>query len=335
MAVRRTTHFQGYRYTYDLQGVEWPPRWPWWLTPSFPAPLVFVNGTFHSQESWNQYARQFGKKRTVLLAELPGTGESGFLPDRYGIDFLAGSLRHILDDEKIPRVNLVASSDGTVVAYRFSQLYPDRLASLILAGTMTDLPPHLKPRVDSSLSSLQRGAMDEFAQNWVGTLMCGDPDKNIANRRVAEGVLRTDLIRMPGQQRAKYLANAQRLMRHLPLDLSEAPNVRVLVFTGEHDEFTTSAYCRAIASAFPAALFTTIQDADHLFHIERFDTTAKLVEQFINDEPLEGIPEINAVEILRRSKPEEKPKRANRVVIPMRPRREKEEPKKDPREDPP
>ena len=323
MALRRTTHYQGYRYTYELQGVDWPPRWPWWLTPSFPAPLVFVNGTFHSQESWLQYARHFGRKRTVVLAELPGTGESGFLPDRYGIDFLAGALRQILDEEKIPRVNLVASSDGTMVAYRFSQLYSDRLASLILAGTMGELPPHLRPRVDRSLSSLQRGAMDEFAQNWVGTLMCRDPEKTIANRRVAEGVLRTDLVRMPGQQRAKYLANAQRLMRHLPLDLSAAPNVRVLVFTGEHDQFTTSEYCRSIASAFPAALFTTIQDADHLFHIERFDATAKLVEQFINDEPLEGIPETNAIEVLRRTQPVQKAERPNRVVIPMRRKGEK------------
>jgi len=318
MAVRRTTHHQGYRYAYELQGIEWPPRWPWWLTPSFPAPLVFVNGTFHSQESWIQYARHLGKKRTVVLVEFPGSGESGFLPERYGIDFLAGALKHVLDDEKIPRVNLVASSDGTVVAYRFAQLYPDRLASLILAGTLSELPPHLRPKVDRSLSSLQRGAMDEFAQHWVGALMCQEPGKTIANRRLAEGMLRTDLIRMPGPHRAKYLANAQRLMRHLPLDLSEAPDVRVLVFTGEHDQFANSEYCRAIAASFPAALFTTIQDADHLFHIERFETTAKLVEQFINDEPLEGIPEINAIEILRRSAAEAPAARESRVVIPMR-----------------
>jgi pimeloyl-ACP methyl ester carboxylesterase len=240
------------------------------------------------------------------------------LPERYGIDFLAQALRRILDDEKIPRVNLVASSDGTVVGYRFAQLYPDRLTSLILAGTMSEMPPHLRERVDQTLSSLQRGAMDEFAQSWVNTLMCGDPDKNIANRRLAEGLLRTDLVRMPGPHRAKYLANAQRLMRHLPLDLRDAPTVRVLVFTGEHDQFTGSEYCRAIAAAFPSALFTTIQDADHLFHIERFDTTARLVEQFINDEPLEGIPEVNAIEVLRRGLPDNGSRPPNRVVIPWR-----------------
>ena len=312
MAGKRHTQYQGYRYSYDLQGVEWPPRWPWWLTPAFPAPLVFVSGTFHNNESWHRYARQFGKKRTVILAELPGTGEAGYLPERYGMDFLAGALRHILDEERMARIHLVASSDGTVVAYRLAQLYPDRLASLVLAGTMSELPSHTRPRVNSSLASLQKGEMDDFASNWVNTLMCPDPGKTIVNRRLAESVLRTDLVRMPGAARAKYVSNAQRLLRH-SMDLNEAPNVRVLVFTGEHDEFTHSNDCREIAMAFPSAVFTTIQDADHLFHIERFDTTAALLDQFINEEPLEGIPATNAIEVLSRGNG--KPGRPGRKVI--------------------
>jgi pimeloyl-ACP methyl ester carboxylesterase len=317
MAGKRFTQYQGFRYSYDLQGVEWPPRWPWWLTPQFPAPLVFVSGTFHNSESWHKYAKHFGKKRTVILAELPGAGDSGFLPERYGVDFLAGSLRHMLDEERMPRVHLVASSDGTVVAYRLAQMYPDRVASLILAGTMSELPSHTRPRVNSSLASLQRGAMDDFATNWVNTLMCPDPGKTIVNRRLAESVLRTDLVRMPGQARAKYVSNAQRLMQHLPMDLGDAPNVRVLVFTGEHDEFTRSDACRRIASAFPTSVFTTIQDADHLFHIERFDTTAALLEQFMNEEPLDGIPATNAIEVLTRGngKPTGEPRK---VIMPER-----------------
>lgn len=298
MTGKRNTQYQGYRYSYDLAGVEWPPRWPWWLTPAFPAPLVFVSGTFHNNESWAKYAKHFGKKRTVLLAELPGTGEAGYLPERYGMDFLAGALRHVLDEERMPRVHLVASSDGTVVAYRLAQLHPSRIASLVLAGTMSELPQQTRPRVNSSLASLQKGEMDDFAANWVSTLMCPDPRKTIANRRLTESVLRTDLVRMPGPARAKYVSNAQRLLRHLPVDLNDAPNVRVLVFTGEHDEFTRSDYCRKVASAFPSAVFTTIQDADHLFHLERFDTTAALLEQFINEETLEGIPSTNAIEVL-------------------------------------
>lgn len=298
MSGKRYTHYQGYRYSYDLQGVQWPPRWPWWLTPSFPAPLVFLGGTFHNNESWVRYAKHFGKKRTVLLAELPGAGESGYLPERYGVDFLAGALRHVLDEERMPRVHLVASSDGTVVAYRLAQLHADRLASLVLAGTMSELPAHTRPRVNSSLASLQKGAMDDFATNWVNTLMCPDPGKTIVNRRLAESVLRTDLVRMQGPARAKYVSNAQRLLRHMPADLNGAPNVRVLVFTGEHDGFTRSDHCRKIAASFPSSVFTTIQDADHLFHIERFDTTAALLEQFVNEAPLEGIPSVNAIELL-------------------------------------
>lgn len=324
MGGKRNSQYQGYRYSYDLQGLEWPPRWPWWLTPAFPAPLVFVSGTFVSSESWYKYAKHFGKKRTVLLAELPGTGEAGYLPERYGMDFLAGSLRHLLDEERLPRVHLVASSDGTAVAYRFAQLYPDRLASLILAGTMHELPQHQRPRIEQSLTSLQKGAMDDFAAHWISALMCPNPGKTIVNRRLAESVLRTGLTRMPAQARAKHASNTQRLLGQSSMELREAPNVRVLVFTGEHDEFTHSDQCRKIASSFPSSWFTTIQDADHLFHVERFETTAALVEQFINEEPLEGIPATNAIEVLTRGGGNgSKPARAGRKVIsPERWRRE-------------
>lgn len=87
--------------------------------------------------------------------------------------------------------------------------------------------------------------------------------------------------------------------RFLPLTtviLSDSPKVRSLVFTGEYDIFTRPVMCREIAAAICNSVFTTIRNADHLFHIEQKDTMAELVYRLSKGLPLEEIKQCNGFE---------------------------------------
>ncbi|MBM3925089.1 MAG: hypothetical protein FJ320_03760 [SAR202 cluster bacterium] len=80
----------------------------------------------------------------------------------------------------------------------------------------------------------------------------------------------------------QYAANTRRLLDHEPLNLDvPVSGPEGLVFTGEHDVFTTPDHCQDIAGAFDHAWLTTIQRADHLFHIEQFDTVVELLLRFM------------------------------------------------------
>lgn len=68
------------------------------------------------------------------------------------------------------------------------------------------------------------------------------------------------------------------------------------MFTGEHDVYTRPAACREIAQALPDAWFALIEHADHLFHLERFETTLALLDRFYSDEPLHDVPGCRDVE---------------------------------------
>ena len=123
-------------------------------------PTLFLSGAFQTMESWALFARAFGPLTTVVLVDPPGMGRSDLLPEAFGIDYLAHTVRQLLDHLAIDRINIVAASYGTPAAFRLAQLYPDRVGRVALAGTMKEIPAHVREDVretTAAAKSLLRG----------------------------------------------------------------------------------------------------------------------------------------------------------------------------------
>lgn len=270
-------------------------------------PAFFVSGAFQNMQSWNKFATYFMNSGVpVILAELPGTGDADLLPLDYGLDYLADALKLILDDLGCPRVSLISASYGTPIAYFFSHRHPSRVENLVLAGTMKEIPRHLRFGVEHTIKTLRNGHMVDFANEIIGHigpqkgngLICTDKDKIINKRQLAQRILFNQLVNMSIADRAKYEMNTLRLIHQRTLDLSKSPECKTLVFTGEHDTFTRPEYCRRIANSIKDCTFTTIRHADHLFHMEQFATTAELLFCFTQELPMHAIQDINELETL-------------------------------------
>jgi len=259
-------------YNYTCQGYDHP---------SPHTPVFFVSGAFQSMGSWKKFAEHFSRFTTVILCDLPGTGRSDMLPFHYGLDFLAEAMIEVLRRLEFDKVHVVAASYGSSIAYRFAQLYPEAVERLVLGGVMKEIPQSLRPSTRQTVMSLAEARMTDFAHEVVDGLLCTDPDKPVERRALARRLLIGQLERMAPADGQRYMHNTMRLLTHAPLDLRAAPQVPALVFTGEHDVYTRPEHCREIAEAFDESVFTTIKRADHLFHIERFDATLALVEQFL------------------------------------------------------
>lgn len=258
--------------------------------PAFP-PTLFVSGAFQTMESWARFARSFAPHTTVVLADPPGIGRSDLLPAGYGIDFLAACLEQVLDEHGIERATLVAASYGTPSAYRLAQRCPDRIERVVLAGTMKEMPPHQRDPVAATLVPALAGNRRELADLVVAGLLCQDPRREIEGRELAARVLRGGILRMSDHDLLKYVANTRRLLEHAPLDVAtRIVGPEALVFSGEHDVFTTPAACLEIARAFERAWFTTVQRADHLFHLERFDVVIALLLAFFEGRLPDAVP---------------------------------------------
>jgi pimeloyl-ACP methyl ester carboxylesterase len=187
----------------------------------------------------------------------------------------------VLDRLEIPRVHLVAASYGGPIAYRFAQRFPGSVERLVLAGVTPEVPAAVRASMLRTLTFLGDERMAEFAREVVEGLLCTDPEKPIERRSVARRLLTRQFEHMGPAGRLRYCYNMRRLLDHARLDLESAPEVPVLVFTGEHDVYTRPDACRQVADAFDEGIFTTIRRADHLFHLERFDATLNLVSWFV------------------------------------------------------
>jgi pimeloyl-ACP methyl ester carboxylesterase len=268
-------------------------------------PTLFLSGAFQSMQSWHRFAKVFAARgKPVIMVDLPGAGQADSLPVDHGLDFLAGTIEHLLNSLGHHNVCIIAASYGTPIAYRFAKLHPDRVQGMVLAGTMKELPSHIHDDLELSFKLLREGKMKQFAEGLLGIsgpkrgsgLICTDPAKPIARRKLAYRLIYSQLISMNSEDREKYVLNTKRLLRHGRIDLTSAPNVKTLVFTGEHDCFTLPAYCREVASAMPKCIYTTVKQSDHLFHIEQFETTSELLYAFSYDYSISNIPMLNSLE---------------------------------------
>ena len=260
-------------------------------------PILVISGAFQNMDSWKKYVQYFSAESTVILLDLPGVGRSDFLPPDKGVDFLVGSIYKLLGELSISKCSLISASYGTPIAYRFAQKYPELLSSVVLGGTMKEIPRDFRSRIIHSLQLLEKKKMEEFASYVVHNgLLCRDENKIVARRKLVERVIYLQLKNMSGDEIERYISNTWRLLKHEPLDLNDKPSVRALVFTGEHDVFTLPQYCREMAAAFKNAVFTTIKHSDHLSHIQQFPVVTELLMRFLKNKSLEGMAGCNAIE---------------------------------------
>jgi pimeloyl-ACP methyl ester carboxylesterase len=254
-------------------------------------PTLFLSGAFQTMDSWARFARAFAPHTTVVLIDPPGMGRAEPLASDVGLDFLADAVAGVIDHLALDRINLVAASYGTPAAFRLAQRYPERVARIALAGTMKEIPAHVREPVRATTRSAIAGERELLAKQVIDGLLCHDATVAIARRALAERVLRGGLTRMSDAELRQYAANTTRLLEHPSLDLSvRIRGPRALVFTGEHDCFTVPDACLEVAMAFEHALFTTVREADHLFHIEQFDAVCALLLAFMGDETARGVP---------------------------------------------
>jgi len=131
-------------------------------------------------------------------------------------------------------------------------------------------------------------------------MWCHDPNRIVERRDAAARVLRSGIMRMSDAELVKYAANTERLLFRRPLQLEPAiRGPEAFVFAGEHDVFTPPNEGRRVAGAFERSWFTTVTHADHLLHLQQWDTVIDLLLRFIARDLSEAVPGCTALERVR------------------------------------
>ena len=262
------------------------------------ATVLLVGGAFQSMDSMRRFAEFFLQRTSVILVDLPGSGESDLLPPEYGAAFLADCLQAVLDRENVDRVTVIGVSFGTAIAYKMAQRYPESVSNLVLIGTMSHMNRRISAGLQLCLDALAQDDVGEFSNRVSRVLLNHDRSSDIANFGLANKLIRSATSRISQSGIDQFVTNGRRLLTHRRLDTETPPTARALVFTGEHDHLTTPECSREVAASMRDAWFTTVDNADHLVPLQRFDVCTELVDTFLLGRSLDGVPGCCAIERL-------------------------------------
>ncbi|WP_408050445.1 alpha/beta fold hydrolase [Streptomyces sp. HO565] len=285
-AEERSLVFEGFGYTCRIvhQGA---PR---------TEPLVLLGGSSQNRYSWQGHEKWLSPLCTLITVDLPGYGTSDFVPARYGIDFLAGAVEHMLADLGMPRVNLFGGCFGEVVGLRFAQLHPEYVRRIVFCGAAKRLPQIYTDAVPRLSQALERGEIDEAAGGLVRLFMSNPEAGRVRKHAAVARLLQQQFVNQTPDEIRKAVEHNTRLVSHGCYRPLPVPDVPSLVFTGEYDTLCTPQMGRELAATMPSALFTTVKEADHLVTVERRQESAELIGRFVTDRPVDDLPYCNPVE---------------------------------------
>ncbi|GHB23077.1 hydrolase [Streptomyces viridiviolaceus] len=284
----RSLVFEGFAYTCRIVHQDAPQT----------APLVLLGGSSQNRYSWQGHERWLSPLCTLITVDLPGYGTSDFLPARYGIDFLAAAIKHMLVESGMPQVNLFGGCFGEVVGLRFAQLHPEFVRRIVFCGAAKRLPDIYTDAVPRLSHALGRGEIEAAADGLVQLFMSNPGAGKVRKHAAVARLLQQQFVNQTPDEIKKAVEHNTRLMMHGCYEPLPVPDVPSLVFTGEYDSLCTPQMGRELAETMPSALFTTVKEADHLVTVERRQESSDLIGRFCTDRPIDDLPYCNAVESL-------------------------------------
>ncbi|MGA4555883.1 alpha/beta fold hydrolase [Uniformispora flossi] len=233
------------------------------------APILLLGGAFQDMHSWRRHEELLVRHADVVTVDLPGWGAADHLPADVGVDFLAETAAHALDQVGVRRVNLVGCSYGSLIAHRFAQRYPERVVRLVLNGVATGLTPEEQRTLEGLVQRLPDCDGREFAEAVTELLSPALPGRPVRRGEVIRQVLTARLSGLTADARRKFASNTMRLCTDVLLEPHPAPAVPTVVVSGAQDTFTTPEHGHRLALVYPHAACLTIGEADHLLLLQR------------------------------------------------------------------
>jgi len=249
--------------------------------------IVLMHGKNFGGYYWHEVAQWLAEQGyRVIVPDQIGWGKSSKPDIRYSFQLLAANTAHLLDTLGIQKVTLIGHSTGGMLAVRFTLMYPERVAQLVLEDPigLEDYRANIPPQTDDLLYRTELANTDpvkirafyaHYFENRVPEI--SDPLAEIQIRVTLSG----EYARW-----AKASALAYQLIYQQPVRyeyrLLQPPT---LVIVGEKDHtvpFASHAspearakmgnfveLGRAAARDIPHATLVVVPDCGHIPHLEK------------------------------------------------------------------
>ncbi|MFT7559659.1 MAG: pimeloyl-ACP methyl ester carboxylesterase [Flavobacteriales bacterium] len=265
MDIKHISH-KGFSFRYNIQGEG--------------VPLVFVGGAFQSIEKLGPLSDHWKERYQLVLIELPGFGESDFLPENKGFDYTAECIDKVCRQLKLSNMIMIGTSYGSPSVFRYVANNQNAVLAMILGGTCTSIDKLMEYQVRVMLWIMRSKSSYMFPKAFT-EVMCNIHVEAIPKLARIQQVLMRSLIRLGEDAKEKFFANSMRLLgEKLPKLKVHVPT---LVFTGEYDQFTRSDRLEEFHEYCSDLQIERIKNSDHMYHLEQTEETLALIDRFVSE----------------------------------------------------
>ena len=241
-------------------------------------PLVLIMGAGGSCQGWTVLqVPELSKDRANVIFDNRGAGRSG----DPGVDFttrdMAEDTLALLDHLELERAHILGAFLGGLAAQHLAIDHPERVQSLILAGTFAcaDAKRRLLFEVMQGMSELPLEVRVKNRLIW--TLH----DLTLEHTDLVDGITRYYHREEPGMEERAARRQLQAALEHDTLAAVERIQAPTLVVCGEQDQLTPPHLHRELANRVPNARFVPIPGAGHLVAVEMAMRFNRLVTRFL------------------------------------------------------
>ena len=240
-------------------------------------PIAFLNGVMMTAQSWVLQTTVFRRRFRCLLHDFRGQLLSDKPEEPWSLDDHAADLEALLDDLEIESCHLVGTSYGGEVGLIFAGTRPERVRSLSVISSVSEVGPELDRTValwaETALEAPERLYRVSLPANFSPAFVEANPEL------LAQGEER--LAACPPDffpAFARLVDAFRRIDVTAELERIQCPT---LILVGELDVLKPPRYSRLIAERIPGAELLVIPGGGHAVILEKPDEVNDAVLAFI------------------------------------------------------
>ena len=239
------------------------------------APVVVLSNSLMSNLTmWDDTVPALADKYRVLRYDTRGHGQTEATAAPYSIALLAADLVGLMDALGVAKAHVVGLSMGGMIAQYVGANFADRVLSLGLADTGSEMPPRSlwEDRLATMRAQGPAGMVDGTIARWfVPAFTAANPDKISAVRAMILGTATEGYL---------GCASAIRDMSQSTMLLKiKAPS---LILVGKQDPATTVEQATVLHRLIDGSRLAVIDNAAHLSNIEQPGEFNGLLRGFID-----------------------------------------------------
>lgn len=241
--------------------------------------IIFLHGFPFNKNTWRGQLQALPENVTGIAIDIRGHGQSTAGHGFFSIDCFAKDLRAFMDKLEIDRATLCGLSMGGYIALRAQEIFPERVAALVLVDTHSkaDSNAAKQKRFDTIQAVLKHGRRP-FAIASVGSLF---GDKALQGNPKAVELVKSSIRRNNVRNIcATLLALASRTDTTDSLAMFASPT---LLIRGKEDKITAQADMLLMKERIKKATYLEIDHAGHLPNLEEEAVFNTALVDFINE----------------------------------------------------